>query len=209
MIYALVGTDSIRREKALADIGKLGTPTAHIYGEHISALPALVEAGSLFGDKVIAHIIQTLEKAESRDFVYDLLPSMKDSENIFFIDEPFADANRTKRLEKYAKKVFEAREEKQKDASPFPLTNAFARRDKKETWLEWMRLRDQLEMEAIQGALWWKFQAVWADTKEGKPTKFTLLECERLGGRIMRSSVLAHRGELDLGKELESIILSI
>jgi hypothetical protein len=88
MIYTLVGTDARLREKALIEIAKLGNPTAHIYAEHISALPALIEAGSLFGDRVIAHVIQTLEKAESRDFVYDLLPLMQESENIFIIDEP-------------------------------------------------------------------------------------------------------------------------
>lgn len=209
MIYSLVGTDSKVREKALLELGKLGSPTAHIYTEHISALPALIEASSLFGDKVIAHVLQTLEKAESRDFVYELLPSMETSENIFVIDEPFADANRTKRLEKYSKKVFDARVAKEKEISPFGLTNAFARRDKKNAWLEWMKVRDVLEMEALQGALWWNFQTVWADVKSGKPSKFTLAECEEFGGRIMRSVVLAHRGELDLGKELESIILSI
>jgi len=209
MLYSLVGVDSKIREKALLEIGTLGNPTAHIYAEHISALPALIEASSLFGDPIVAHLIQTLEKAEARDVVYDLLPKMEASDNVFFIDEPFADINRVKRLEKFSKKIFDARVAKEKEISPFGLCTAFARRDRKEAWLEWMNVRDALEPEAIQGALWWKFQMVWSDTKEGRLSKFTLAECEELGGRIMRSSVLAHRGELDLGKELESIILSI
>jgi hypothetical protein len=208
MIYSIVGTESKQREKALTELAKLGTPSAHIYGEQISALQPLIEAGSLFGDKVIAHLIQTLEKAETRERVYDLLPDMEDSENIFIIDEPFADANRMKKLEKFSKKVFDAREEKKRETDPFALCNAFARRDKKSVWVEWMRLRE-LEPEAIQGALWWKFQTIWADARAGRPGKFTLAECEEIGGRILRSSILAHRGERDLRVELESIILSI
>lgn len=212
MIYTLVGTDAKKREKALAEVATLGVPNAHIYGEQISALKPLIEAGSLFGDKVIAHLIQTLERAETREYVYDLLPDMEESENIFFIEEPFADANRAKKLEKYSKKLFDAREpveEKEKGTSPFSLSNAFARRDKKAVWVEWMKLRDSIEPEAVQGALWWKFQSVWSDARSGKPGKYTLEECEQIGGRILRSSILAHRGETDLKIELESILLSI
>jgi hypothetical protein len=209
MIYVLVGTDSKKREQALSKFAQFGTPSAHIYGEQIHALKPLVEASSLFGDVIIAHLIQTLERAETREYVYDLLPSMKESANLFIIDEPFADANRTKKLEKFAEKLHDAREEKPETVSPFGVCNAFARRDKKAVWMEWMAIRDMLEPEAIQGALWWKFQTIWADTKAGRPSKFTLQECEAFGGRIVRSSILAHRGERDLKVELESILLSM
>ncbi len=209
MIYALVGTERTKRDKAHKEIAKVGAPTAHIYAEQISALKPLIEATSLFGDKVIAHLIQTLDKAETREYVYDLLPLMKESPNIFVLDEPFADANRFKKLQKFVEVMFDAREEKEETASPFALANAFSRRDKKSVWLEWMKVRDVESPEAIQGMLWWKFQTIWSDVKSGRPGKFTLSECEELGGRILRSSILAHRGEKDLKVELESIILSI
>jgi hypothetical protein len=209
MIYTIAGTDSLKREKALVEIASLGSPSAHIYGEQISALEPLIEVTSLFGDKVIVHVIQALEKADAREYVYNLLPSMQESENIFVLDEPFADANRVKKLDKFSKKLFDAREEKEEKASPFGLTNALARRDKKAVWVEWMRVRDTLEPEAIQGALWWKWGTVWSEARAGRLGKFTLVECEDFGGRILRSSILAHRGERDLKVELESIILSI
>lgn len=209
MIYTLAGTDGKKREKALLEIAKLGSPSAHIYGEQLSMLQPLIEASSLFGDKVVAHLIQTLEKADAREYVYDLLSDMKESQNVFVIDEPFADANRVKKLEKFSEKMFDAREEKEEKASPFGLANAFARRDKKAVWVEWMNLRDADSPEALQGALWWKFQTVWADVRSGRPGKFTLSECEVIGGRLLRSSILAHRGGRDLKVELESILLSI
>lgn len=209
MIYALVGTEPKIREKALQELAKLGNPSAHIYGEQVSAVEPLVNASNLFGDKIIAHLIQTLERAETRERVYDLLPRMKESDTVFVIDEPFADANRVKKLEKVAEKIYDAREEKEAQTSPFSLTNAFARRDKRAVWVEWMKLRDDVEPEAVQGALWWKFQTVWLDTLSGRPTKFSKVECEQFGKRILESSILAHRGEKDLKVELESIILSI
>lgn len=209
MLYTIIGTDQKKREKAMAEFASFGSPSAHIYSENISAIEPLIDASSLFGDIVVAHIIQTMEKAEFRDKVYDLLPRMQDSQNIFIVDEPFADANRMKRLEKFSKKIVDAREEKDQKASPFAVVNAFAHRDKKNAWLEWMKIRNVVEPEALQGALWWKFQTVWADTLSGKPTKFTQAECEEIGGRLVRSSIIAHRGEADLDLELESIILAL
>ena len=86
---------------------------------------------------------------------------------------------------------------------------AFAKRDKKEAWKVFMSLRGDVEGEAIQGALWWKFQGLWQSVKDGKKTAFTQEECERIGGELVRSTVRAHRGERDLLIELERIILSI
>ena len=147
MIYSLVGTDTLRREKAYKELASLGSISVHIY--------------------------------------------------------------RVKRLEKYSTKVFDAREEKVESATPFALCNAFARRDKKQAWLEWMKLRDTDSAEAIQGALWWKMKTIWEDTKSGKATKFSEKECELFASRIIRASLDAHRGEKDLKVELESIVLSV
>lgn len=209
MIYAIVGTDKDIRQKAVDEIAELGVPSMHVYSEHAQTLPSFLDAGSLFGESVIVHVIQTMEKAETREFVYDLLPRMQASSNTFVIDEPFADVHRTKRLAKHAKKLYDAREEKEEAVSPFGLCNAVARKDKKAAWVEWMNIREVVEPEAVQGALWWKVSMLWSDTLAGKPTRFSLRECELLGARVMRSSILAHRGERDLRVELESIILSI
>lgn len=209
MIYSLVGTDTLRREKAYRELASLGPISVHIYSEQIAALKPLVEARSLFGEKIVANLIQTMDVAGSRDVVVDLLGEMQTSENIFIIDEPLADTNRVKRLEKYSTKTFDAREDKVESSTPFALCNAFARRDKKQAWLEWMKLRDTDSAEAIQGALWWKMKTIWEDTKSGKATKFSEKECELFASRIIRASLDAHRGEKDLKVELESIVLGV
>lgn len=209
MIYAIVGTDTNKREKAYEGLASLGNVSAHIYSEQVATLEPLISASNLFGDKVIANLIQVMDLASSREEIVRLLPEMKESSNIFIIDEPFADANRVARLTKYSEKLFDAREEKEKDVDVFIFCNLFARRDKKGVWVEWMRIRDLDSPEAIQGALWWKFQGIWNDTKLGKPSKFTLNECEGIGGKLLRAPILAHRGEADLKVELERVVLGL
>jgi hypothetical protein len=209
MIYTIIGTDTIKREKAYEELASLGKISVHMYSEQVAELEPLVAASTLFGDKVIVNLIQVMDLASSRDEVVRLLPAMQESSNIFIIDEPFADANRVTRLTKYAKKLFDAREQKKERVDVFTLCTLFAKRDKKETWIEWMRIRDLDSPEAIQGALWWKFQTIWGDVISGKPSKFTLRECEEIGGKLLRSSIKAHRGEGDLKVELEKIILSL
>jgi hypothetical protein len=209
MIYAIVGTEKTIRDKAYKELEKLGTVTAHIYSEQISALEPLVSATSLFGDKVIANLIQVMDVASSESELVRLLPEMKVSENIFIIDEPFADANRIKKLSTHVEKIFDGREEKDLRTNLFTLCDLFAKRDKKNAWIEWMNIRDKESGEAIQGLMWWKFQTIWAGVRDGKPSKFTLSECEVIGKKLVRSSILAHRGERDLKTELEEIILSL
>lgn len=209
MIYSIVGTEQKKRGQALSVLAKQGTASVHVYSEHIALLKPLVEAQSLFGDRVVALLEQTMDVASSREVVVELLPEMKDSANVFIIDEPFADANRVKKLEKYAEKVFDCREPKEEGVSPFPLCKAFARRDKKTAWAEWMKIKDTESGEAIHGALWWQMKMVWEDTLSGRPTKFSKDECQEISRRIIRASLDAHRGKKDLKVELESIILSV
>jgi hypothetical protein len=209
MIYAIVGTDTTKREKAYEILAREGVVSTHIYSEQVATLEPLVSASSLFGDKVIVNLIQVMELASARDEVVRLLPDMKESLNIFIIDEPFADTNRVKSLTKYSEKVFDGREEKEEEVNAFTLATLFAKRDKKNAWIEWMRIRELTSPESISGILWWKFQIVWGDVRSGKPSKFSLAECEEIGGRLMKSSIKAHRGEGDLKVELEKIILSL
>ena len=53
MIYSIVGTDKNKREKAYESITKVGHISAHVYSEQIATLEALIQATSLFGDKVV------------------------------------------------------------------------------------------------------------------------------------------------------------
>jgi hypothetical protein len=209
MLYTIVGTDKKVREKARGELAILGAVTRRLYAEESGVLPELVDISSLFGDVSIIECVQLLDNAAAKEKVYDLLEKMSDSQTIFIIDEPFADANKANKLAKFSKKVFDAREEKVKDFEVFNLADYFIRRDKKNAWSTWRILKEKNESEAIQGALWWKFAQVWQATLEGKRTAFSKEECEKFGGKLLRSSVLAHKGEKDVDEELEKLILSL
>lgn len=209
MIYSIVGTHKELREKGAKEIEALGVATQYIYSEHAGVLESYIDAGSLFGDKVIISCVQLGDGAPSKEILVSLLQKMKDSKNIFIIDEPFADIYLTNTLSKVSVKIFNAKEEKTKDTSVFALCDSFAKRDKKQAWVDFMRMKERSEGEAIVGALWWKFQLVWQGVKEGRSSHFTLSECERIGGNIVKASILAHRGEKDLMTEIERIVLSL
>ena len=209
MIYSIVGTHYGLREKGNKEVRVLGEATHHIYSEQVGDLEVLVDATSLFGDSVIVVCVQLGDTASSKEELTRLLEAMSASINIFIIDEPFADVHLFKRLQKVSKKIFDAREEKLKDTSVFALCDAFIARNKKQSWVDFMRIKKTENAEAIQGALWWKFQTEWVKVKEGRPSLFSEAECRKIGGELLRSSILAHRGEKDLFVELERIILSV
>lgn len=209
MLYAVIGTHKETREKAHKELASFGAITRYIYSEQAGDLESLINATSLFEETDIVTCVQLGDTASSKEVLMGLLSSMGESKNIFIIDEPFADIHLYNKIHKVAKKIFDGREEKIKDTSVFKLCDSFAARDKKQAWLDFMSLREKGEGEAIQGALWWKFQTVWQAGKNGRTIPFTEAECEQIGGDLVRASILAHRGQKDLMTELERIILSL
>ena len=207
MIYSIVGTHKEVREKGLRELATLGAVTQYIYSEHSSFLESHIDAASLFGEVVVISCVQLGDNAPSKEILVSLLDKMKVSKNIFIIDEPFADIHLTNKLRKVSGKLFDAKEEKIKDTSVFTLCDSFARRDKKQAWIDFMVMKEKSEGEAIIGALWWKFQLIWSGVRGGRKSNFTLSECETIGRSIIQSSILAHRGEKDLMIEIERIIL--
>jgi hypothetical protein len=209
MIYTIVGTHKERREKGHKELASLGAPTHHIYSEQVSGLEALIDGVSLFGDVSIVTCIQLGEVASSKEEMIRLLDNMKESVNIFIIDEPFADVHLFNKLSKVSVKVIDAREEKLKDTSVFGVCDAFIKRDKKTAWIAFMDIREKVSGESLHGALWWKFQTEWSRVKEGKKSLFSEDDCEKIGGSLVRMSITAHRGESDLLIDIEKLILSV
>jgi len=210
MLYSIVGTNKERRERVVRELLKDKSITVNIYGEQVYMIEALVDQVDLFGIPIVASLNQLMELASSREILVDLLPKLQESKNVFIIDEPFADANKFKKLEKYSEKIFDCREEGALEASPFPMCNAFARRDKKAVFVEWIKIKDvSVPLEMVHGALWWQMKKIWEDTINGKPTKFSISECEKFGEEIVKSFLDSHRGEKDLKVEMERVVLGV
>lgn len=209
MIYSIVGTNIDTRKKALKELALLFTVTRYVYSEHVEELRSLVDANSLFGDPVVIGCSQLGDTPKSKEQLLEMLVPMKESATTFIIDEPFADVHLINRLTKVSHKVFNAKEEKQKDTSVFTLCRSFGDRDKKQAWIDFMHVKKVEPAESIQGALWWKWKEVWQSVLDGKKSLFTYDDCKRIGRDITYSTILAHRGEKDLITELERIILTL
>jgi hypothetical protein len=209
MIYSIVGTKKEIRESANKELARLGSVTQYVYSENAFTLESYIDATTLFDGIDIVICSQLSGSASSKERLIQLLPSMEVSPTIFIIDEPFADVHLTNKLTKVSVKVFNAKEEKIKDTQVFTLCDSFAKRDKKQAWIDFTAIRNSEEGEAMQGALWWKFQIVWQAVRAGKRTPYNEEDCARIGGELVRSSIRAHRGEVDLKNELERIILSL
>jgi hypothetical protein len=209
MIYSIVGTKKELREQAFQELFHLGEVSHFVYSENLDTLESYIDASNMFGDTVVVSCVQLTSSAAGKETVKELLPRMETSSNYFIFDEPFADVHVINLLTKFSKKVFNGKEEKIKDTSVFTLCDSFAQKDKKKAWVDFMAIREKGEGEAMAGALWWKFQLVWQSVKDGKRSPFTVGECERIGGDLVKASILAHRGEKDLMFELERIILSL
>lgn len=207
MMYAIVGTEVETRKKALASILKNKNPTYYVRKDTFFQLSALIDAQDIFGGEVIVMVEQVGSDVEGRELLKKQLPAMKESVNLFIIDEPFTDASFTKTLEKYGE-VFNAKEEKSKKEFPSIFLSAFEKRDKKNAWVEWMKLRDG-ETELLHGALWWKVKMLWQGIKTGRRGAFTEEEIAHIGYELVSASHKAHRGEADLKEEMEKIILGI
>lgn len=208
MIVSIIGTDINIRKKALAEVLKGRNPTAYVRSDNTWEFNHLINAEDLFGGEVIALVEQVGQDAEGRDILKSHLKEMEASKNLFIIDEPFIETTFVKTLEKYSKELFDGRVEKVKGQDAFGLANAILKRDKKEAWLQWMKVRD-MDAEPVQGTLWWRVRTLWEGVKDGKRCAYSEEELSRMGFSLVQMSHRAHRGEVDFKEELEKFVLSI
>lgn len=213
MIFTIIGTDIKKRNKAFVEVLKGKDISSHIYSNTIYMIEPLIGAQDIFGGEVIVVMEQTMDKARgdeenNKEIVKKLLPNIAGSRNIFIIDEPFADANMVKSLDKYSEKLFDCSEEKIKERNAFALCDALERRDRKTAFVEWMKIKD-LSAEMTHGAIWWKVRSMWEIGLSGVSINYSKEEIELMGKKLIDMSHEAHRGEGDLKVEIEKLILGI
>ena len=167
--------------------------------EELASIPQHFEV-DIFGDKSIVYL-ENWNNEDCRDYVYKHLEEIRDSKNIFVIDEvEILDASFNK-ISKYAYKdtIFDAREDKVKE-SAFYFADLFLMRKRGEAWTEFLRLIKVGEpIESIAGALIYKIKVSRIESK----IKTELIY------KIMSTIALDHDGKLESEKEIEKLILHI
>ncbi len=167
--------------------------------EELSMLPQYFEV-DIFGSKAKIYL-EDWNVEDYRDLLYKYLEEIRDSENIFIIDETDILDATFKKLCKYGYKetIFDAREVKVKE-SAFYFGDLFLMRKKKEAWLEFLRLVNANEpVESIAGALIYKIKV----SRMNDGLKNDLIF------KIMTLIAMDHDGKCEAEKEMEKLILII
>jgi len=124
-------------------------------------IESFYSGSSLFSAKSAVIFFGILEYEETREFILEKLEAMGKSGNIFVflegkLNKPILDAFRKARAEL---NVFELPKEKKEKFDNFLVANAFANKDKLNTWIYFRQAVDVgVVMEELIGVLFWKIK---------------------------------------------------
>ncbi len=238
MLYVIYGTDIDKvREKAsaLRDALTKKKPDASLFtmtGEDVSGerLDELVASQGLFENKYIVYADRILENRDANDVVYERLPLMKESPNVFIMLEGKLLAEAKKKLEKYAEKMEEhaLKDAPKKQSNDiFALADAFGKRDAQSLWVLYRKAIDEDAVpEEVHGIIWWQAKSIALAMTGLSPVEtglnpfvhkkaqsfaknFTREEMNTILSDLVRMYHDAHRGKHDFKIALEKFALDL
>jgi len=145
MIYLLYGQDTLKGKRKLVEIldffrAKAGNLSIfRIDGDsfRMAELEELLKSRMLFGDKYAVVCDRVLETSSAREFVAENIEKFADSRNIFIFFEETVEKEILGQLKERAEKIQEfgrLAPKTKEEYNPFPLCDAFARKDKSGAW---------------------------------------------------------------------------
>lgn len=237
MLYAFLGSDSDKRQEKVsalvaALLAKKPDASLEQFDDEtfdMAQLPALIKGQGLFSSAKLTVLSGVLARDDVKDEVVASLKDLKASENIIVISERSVDAKTRKKLNDFAEKVlvFEGKEKQKVQINPFAITEALAKRDKKNLWLLFSKERERgAAMEELHGRLFWQMKSMLlaAQTNSAveaglKPfvyqkakaagAHFTLEEMKLVTQELVYLYHRAHRGEIDFAIGLEKWVLRV
>lgn len=240
MIYLIFGTNfearKLAKNKIINLLKKKGIffdkmlETEKLNTDNYFLIEKYIKSRSLFGERYIINLKDLLSKESSREFIYKNLEPMKNSENIFLMDEvELLDASiqKIKRItQDFGDEflIFNAKEKTElKKMNPFFLCELIEKRNRKEAWKEWLKIYQEYgesEDVSLHGALWWKWKNMWSaylDEKKNyfkyrlvdKEIKYKKEELESFGEEIVFMGTWKADGENSLMRKIERFILKI
>ncbi len=166
MLYLFSGDDSknkiLNYEKFIKSI-PVGTVTFFINRNDFNPvqIESFYSGASLFSALSAIVFLNIFEYEEKRDFLLERLAQMGESSNTFIfleskLNKPILDAFKKARAEL---NVFELPKEKKEKFDNFLVANAFANKDKLNTWIYFRQAVDVgVGMEELVGVLFWKIK---------------------------------------------------
>ncbi len=166
MIYLFAGDDTAKKKKAynnFLETLKGGVEVLEINHNSFDRMQveSLYSGGGLFSSKFVVVFNNILDREENRDFVLEKLPLMGESESIFIFLETKLNKTVVDEFKKARTEIniFELPKEKKEKYDNFLVANAFAERNKLNTWVFYRQAVDLgVGLEELVGVLFWKIK---------------------------------------------------
>lgn len=179
MIYLFTGDDSKNKLSAYEKfIKSIPSGTEKFFINRNAFNPIQVESfysgQGLFSAKSAIIFSDSLESAETRDFILKKLEFMADSDNSFIFSErklnkPVLDAFKKIKSKEAQINIFELPKEKKEKFDNFLLANAFGQKDKLNLWIYYRQAVDKgVGLEELIGVLFWKAKDMFLKGNFGK-----------------------------------------
>lgn len=199
-----------------------------------ASMDELLSSQGLFLAKYIVVLDRVLEDKEIGSSVIDVLEEMKGSDHAWIMVEEKVSAPNLKKIEKFAYKIFDFNDSAgaqggadKKKPLAFDFAEQFAGKNKVEAWKELLKLKEfELAGEEIHGVLWWQMKSVYLaklskTAEESGLTPYSFQKALRLSkgwetgelnkmlDKLVEIYHEAHRGNVDLMVEMESLSLGL
>jgi DNA polymerase III delta subunit len=191
-------------------------------------LSPLMTETNLFGTKNLIELYNIFDREDGQEFVLGNLQAFKESQNTFIFIENTLLKDPLSKIEKakISAEYFETRLVK-KEFNSFALTDAFASRNKKNTWILFRQAIEQgTSIESIIGTLFWQIKTLLLVKTAKKPdasalglnpfvlkktltasARFTETEIRNIFSRLVGIYHDSHRGVVDGEIALEQFLL--
>ena len=218
MLFIINGDKQIERDKAYKNIGRATLEIDDSIEDKIGVILSHIDSIDLWGDNSIIYIINLISDKDFREFIYDNLEKIKNSDNKFVIDEVNINTATLTKLKPYATAVYNALMPPTPEISPFLLCDYIAIKDKRRAWIELQRLYSHgIGAESLHGAIWWKVKTIWSSSKYTSiqkdiipiGEKYSYNDIQTLSYDLIMIPLRAHNGECDFKNEIEKWVLSI
>lgn len=207
MIHILIGGDAKNKSIYIKELTK--NYESFFIGENIldkEVIMSYCYNVDLF-NKTKSIILENVLSDEEIVFKTGDIVSLKEAKTMFIFKEDKLLKTLQDKYKKYALiKVFEEKKIINKEKfKVFDMTDAFARKDKINTWTLYNKsIREGIEPEALAGVLFWKIKTMILSGSN----IFNIKELRHLSSKIISLYHKAHRGESDLSIGLEQFILT-
>ena len=162
MLYVFSGDNRDKKKEALGGLLKTHEGSEIFYMKEETFDPEVfanfIAGGDLFSSKYIV-VLDSLVDTGSGDIIVDKAKEMKNSDNVFVVDEVAILKDATTALKKNAEifDIYDLPKKERPKFNIFSITDAFGARDKKNTWVTFQKaIKEGVSAEEILNVLIWQ-----------------------------------------------------